>query len=206
MRLGIAAAIAIAFFARAEIAEAACTDAGACASTEYCATHAGDGGVVVTDGGAGVCLPEPCIVSTDCTNGDLCDTNEQPFGCVQCISTANCSGDLLCDTATHECVAPIGADGGSDASEGEDAAVDGGELDATVPIFPADASGDANEASSPPLAFDAGPDTGSLEGGACDCSLATIGATGVAPLGAPFALGLLFVTRRRRCSKPKRRR
>jgi len=206
-RLAAAVAIAVALLGRAEIAEAACTEAGACATNEYCATN--DGGVVVTDGGAGVCTPEPCVVSTDCSNGDLCDTSQQPFKCVECISTADCSGDLLCDVATHMCVAQLTGDGGNsvDASESEDGSLeDGGEEgDATLPISTKDASADASEAGTP-VSLDAGPDTGSLSGGACDCTLATPRGSNVAALGSLFALGLIVFARRNARSKRKPRR
>jgi hypothetical protein len=206
-RLAVALAIAVAVFARAEIAEADCTDAGACPSNQYCATSAGDAGVFVSDGGAGVCVPEPCVVSTDCTNGDLCDTSQQPFKCVECISTADCSGNFSCDVATHTCVpSPVAGDGGT----GDDAATeedDGGSagdaseegIDATLPGAALDAGSEATAQGSP----DANTDTGTLAGGACDCTLATPRDSGVAAFGASLALGLIAVARRRARSQRK---
>ena len=152
--------LALASFARMGVAQADCTEAGACASNEYCAID--DGGVVVTDGGAGVCVPEPCVVSTDCPdNLPLCDTSVQPFRCVQCINTSDCSGDQLCNPATRTCVNPPPVDAGEDAGS-EDAAVDAGEpVDATVPVMPTD--GSAGDATTPatdaaaPLVADAAP-------------------------------------------------
>ena len=195
--------LALASFARVGVAHADCTEAGACASNEYCAI--GDGGVVVTDGGAGVCVPEPCVVSTDCPgNLPLCDTSVQPFRCVECISTADCSGNQLCNLATRTCVNPPPVDAGEDAGS-EDAAVDAGEpVDATAPVMPTD--GSAGDATTPatdaagPLA-DAAPIllTGTLGGGACDCDLVGPApfSTAFAGLGAAFALALSFLARRR---------
>ena len=151
--------------------------------TRITARHAGQRrAAIVTDGGAGVCVPQPCVVSTDCPNDELCDTSQEPFKCVECISTADCPGDFQCDVATRTCVAD--ADAGLDSGRGGrrfcrsggvsprgDAAVD-----ATVPTEGADGSGeapgedDAGDAA-PSGTLDGGSiDTGRPLDGACDCS------------------------------------
>ena len=90
---------------------------GACAVNVYCASS--DGGVIV-DGGAGLCQLEPCVTASDCTNPakPICDTSQNPFACVECISGADCPGVLVCDSATKTCVNPPDASAGADAAAG----------------------------------------------------------------------------------------
>jgi len=58
------------------------------------------------DASAGSCVAQPCVVASDCVDGGLCDTSHAIFQCVQCISTADCSGNLVCDPTTRTCVVP----------------------------------------------------------------------------------------------------
>jgi hypothetical protein len=176
-------------------------DAG-CAFNQYCAYP--DGGAIL-DGAAGVCDPEPCVVSTDCPNDEICDTSQNPFACVECISGSDCPGILVCDTSNHTCVNPPSEDGGedasaldaaTDASPASDAAADAAvppKADASVDAGAAsDASGDAN--APPPLIP---PDQGTLGGGAWDCGLASAQGTPLAALALPLAFVALFFARRR---------
>ncbi len=210
MRLHVALALTLlGSLAHAGIAHADCTEAGACASNEYCAID--DGGVVVTDGGAGVCVAEPCVVASDCANGDLCDTSQQPFKCVQCISSADCN-DLYCDPATRTCINyPPDSGFYDDGGPSVDASVDTGvvldasvAVDATAPVTTSDASAPppSEDASDDATLADAGPYlSGSLTGGGCDCGLTGpthASGAGFGAFGASFALALSLIARRRK--------
>jgi hypothetical protein len=175
-------------------------DAGDCAENQYCAIA--DGGAIL-DGGPGSCAPEPCVVSSDCPNGGICDTSQNPFACVGCISGSDCTGVLVCDVTTHTCVPPVDAGtdaGGLDGSA--EAGGDAGEPDAAEPVdaAPGDAGADASDAGSVPVVVDAGSpgqDNGTLAGGACDCDVVRPSDAAPAVLGAPFAIALLVIGRRR---------
>jgi hypothetical protein len=175
--------------------------AAACAFNQYCAYP--DGGAI-QDGAPGVCLFEPCLAASDCTNPTypICDTSQNPFQCVECISTADCPGVLVCDTATHICVNPPPVpDASDDAGLVPDAADAAPDADAAPPIDAAPsedapvASEDASDGSVPVIV--APPDEGSLGGGSWDCELATPAQTPLAAMGISFVVALLFVARRR---------
>jgi hypothetical protein len=194
-------------------------DAGACATNEYCALP--DGGAIL-DGAPGVCQLEPCVCASDCQNPTfpICDTSQNPFQCVECISTSDCPGILVCDIANHTCVNPppvpdasADASGSTDGAIEDGASTEGGEAggpssgDAASNSDGAsgsDASGTTDGSSSGPPA-DASPgegglgsaDTGSLGGGAWDCELASPARGPFAALGVTFAFALLLFARKR---------
>ena len=186
----------------------------------YCAFA--DAGPIL-DGGAGRCAVEPCLLSSDCPNGEICDTSQNPFACIGCISGSDCSGDDVCDVMTHTCVPPPPV---VDSGLGEDASLDGSSEDSSLPLADAAPSTDGS------LATDAATDgslsgadaaaeneaggdggsgggssatSGSLAGGACDCDLAAPRNETVAAFGLSFGLGLVFLAVGRRRSRPRRR-
>jgi MYXO-CTERM domain-containing protein len=202
----LAAAVAASIFALSAVAHADCNlEDGGCAFNQYCGL--GDGGLAGDASAAGAsCVAQPCVLSSDCEDsGIICDTSHAIFQCVDCVSTADCSGNLVCDPTTHTCVNPPPA---------PDAGEDAGAEDASAPdaATPPDASSDAalppspdaghRDASAPTLdsgepSEDAGPSPGSLDGGACDCDV--VGPeVGMGAAGLPLAVGLLFLARRRR--------
>jgi hypothetical protein len=192
------------------VARADCNlEDGGCAFNQYCGLA--DGGAADAGNAGASCLAQPCVLSSDCEDsGILCDTSHTIFQCVDCISTADCSGDLVCDPTTHTCVNPpptpdAGAGAGEDAGAAEDAASPtdaGAARDATLPPSP-DAGGhdasaptfDSGEPAAP--SKDAGASPGSLNGGACDCDVARP-EVGVGSAGLPLGVALLFLVRRRR--------
>jgi hypothetical protein len=203
----LAAAVAASLFALSAVARADCNvEDGGCAFNQYCGL--GDGGVSGDASNVSAsCLTQPCVLSSDCEDsGIICDTSHTIFECVDCISTADCSGDLVCDPTTHTCVNPpptpdAGEDGGEDATA-PDAATPtdaGSTRDATLPPS-LDAGGHDASAStfdSGEPGEDAGPSPGSLNGGACDCDLARP-EVGMSAFALPLGVGLLFAIRRRR--------
>jgi hypothetical protein len=222
----LALAIGTALLSGARVARAVVCDtddAGSCATNEYCAYA--DGGAIL-DGAAGVCQPEPCVVASDCTNPTypICDTSQNPFECVECISGSDCPGDLVCDVTNHTCVNPPPVpDASADANDGasEDASADatstggdGGSSsgdaatggDGAPSTGGADASGttDGAPGSGPPAGgsedagAEAGPDNGSLGGGAWDCELAAPTRAPFAAIGVTFALALMLFARKRK--------
>ncbi|MGO8995408.1 MAG: hypothetical protein ACLQVI_18990 [Polyangiaceae bacterium] len=191
--------------ARAQVCDT--EDAGPCAFNAYCALP--DAGAIL-DGAPGVCLPEPCVVSTDCTNPTypICDTSQNPFQCVECISGADCPGVLVCDVTNHTCVNPPPIPDASDDTGAPDGEADASE-DATTPV---DASPLVDAADSSPPAVDANdgglengvapPDEGSAGGGAWDCELATPARAPFAAAGVSLAFVLLFMARKGRRRRP----
>ena len=62
------------------------------------------------------CDPAPACSSNAptncCPNGTVCKTAVTPRQCVQCLSTADCTGGFLCDVPTNTCrPPPVGAEG-----------------------------------------------------------------------------------------------
>jgi MYXO-CTERM domain-containing protein len=203
----LAAAVAASLFALGSVAHADCNvEDGGCAFNQYCGL--GDGGVSGDASNASAsCLAQPCVLSSDCEDsGVLCDTSHTIFQCVDCVSTADCAGDLECDPTTHTCVNPppapdAGEDAGDEDATAPDAAtpVDAGARDASLPPT-TDAGG--HDASVPTFdagepGEDAGPSPGSLAGGACDCDVARP-EVGMGAAGLPLGVALLFAVRRRR--------
>jgi hypothetical protein len=202
----LAAAVAASLFARSAVARADCNlEDGGCAFNQYCGLT--DGGPSDAGNTGASCLAQPCVLSSDCEDsGILCDTSRTIFQCVDCISTADCSGDLVCDPTTRTCVNPPPApDAGEEGGAAEDAASPtdaGAARDATLPPSP-DAGGqdasvptfDSGEPAAP--GEDAGASPGSLNGGACDCDVARP-KVGLGAFALPLGVGLLFAIRRRR--------
>jgi hypothetical protein len=181
---------------------------GPCATNVYCAQP--DGGAIL-DGAAGTCRLEPCVASSDCAdpNRPICDTSQNPFACVECISGSDCAGVLVCDTATHTCVNPPDAsvpdatapDGGADASPEDAEAPTDGAADGAGSASDASGKGDA----SGPVAVVGPPDEGSLSGGAWDCGLAPGRGVTFGAIAGPIVVAGLFVSRRRsRKKRPSR--
>jgi hypothetical protein len=177
----------------------ASAEAGSCLANEYCALP--DGGAIL-DGAAGVCQLEPCVLSSDCTdpNRPICDTSQNPFACVECISGADCMGSLVCDTANHTCVNAPDASA-PDASTGDASALDGGpdagEPDAADGAVNAAMDAGKKGDGAVPVVVPPPPEDGSLAGGAWDCGLATEGGSSRAAIAAPFVLVVaLFGLRR----------
>src|SRR5207249_1441538 len=130
-----------------------------CAAGEFCSK---------LDGTIGQCQPEPCTTKSDCTGGKLCDTNIEPHACVECVSTFDCSNNLICNQTTHTCVSSVDGgvvDAGLDASSGDASAGDSG------PPPPRDAG--AIDGSFADASNDGGDvNDGSLGGAGCACSTA----------------------------------
>ena len=78
---------------------------GPCPVNVYCGLP---DAAIILDGAPGTCTLEPCVLASDCTNPDtpICDTSQNPYACVECISTDDCPGILVCDIANHTCVNP----------------------------------------------------------------------------------------------------
>lgn len=64
-----------------------------------------DGFCSEQDGDEGICLDQ-CVTDDDCEDPELpvCDTDEEPHVCVECLADADCPDDLVCDTEDNTCV------------------------------------------------------------------------------------------------------
>ena len=55
-----------------------------------------------TNGAIGTCMTQPCNSNTDCkAPNPVCNTIAQPHSCVPCLNTSDCAAGQVCDTTDH---------------------------------------------------------------------------------------------------------
>lgn len=81
-----------------------------------CLTNANCSGATPVCSTTNTCIPTPptgCTSDASCPAGaKKCDTSQSPAKCVQCLSTADCTGGDVCDLPTKTCKPlPVGSEG-----------------------------------------------------------------------------------------------